>query len=228
VEEREWFTTPNGNRVEMFYRGDTNDRSVIESIMTDDEYQLRGQQYTGWAVDVGAHVGGWAISIAKDNPHLYVLALEAVYENVLLMQRNVKLNELEAQVKPLYRAASSSNHMARIQYGFKGDPQARIHRYIGNQAMPADTGYEVQTVQGLRLTRLRRMIGEDIRIMKIDCEGCEWAFLRGSGLASIQEIVGEWHERNGQGSGELLERLAGTHSVTISGDGYGPFRAVKR
>jgi FkbM family methyltransferase len=230
VEGKETFTTPKGSKVQMFFRDDTSDRSVIESVLTNDEYNLRQSDYEGWGVDIGAHVGAWSIAAAVDNPNLLVVAIEAVYENVLMMQRNVKLNDLEKRVKPLYRAASSSNHSVNINYGYKGNDFAAYNRYIGNLSRPTneiDGGdHEVQAVQGLRLTRLRRMLGEDIRIMKIDCEGCEWHFLKSAAIGSVHELVGEWHDRS---QAELLSLLSPTHSVSIltGSGGLGTFRAIR-
>ena len=231
MEQKEWFTTPNGNRVEMFFREDTSDRSVIESIFTNDEYDLRGKKYQGWALDIGAHVGAWAIAAAVDNPELYVLGLEAVYENVLMFQRNVRLNNLEHRIKPLYRAASSTNHPVQVNYGYKGNEFATYNRFIGNLNRPTndiDTGaFEIQTVQGLRLTRVLRILGEDVRLMKIDCEGCEWRFLKSKEVGRIHEIVGEYHDRP---SKEIRELLEPTHHVSITKDdgGIGNFKAVRR
>lgn len=232
MEGREHFSTPKGNRAEFFFREDTSDRSVIEAILTNDEYGLKDSSYAGWGADIGAHVGAWAIAATLDNPDLYVIAVEAIYENVLMMQRNVKLNGLEGRIKPLYRAASSSNHSVSINYGYKGTDFAAYNRYIGNLNRPTNTigegvdDFEVQTVQGLRLTRLRRMLGEDIRIMKIDCEGCEFHFLKSSAIGKVQEIIGEWHDRPFT---ELEGLLSSTHSVTqLSGEnGLGTFRALR-
>lgn len=228
MEGREKWTSPNGNPLEFFFREDTSDRSVIDSVVIHDEYGLKGQRYEGWGVDVGAHIGAWAITAAVDNPYLYVIAIEAIYENVLMMQRNVKLNNLESRVKPLYRAASSSNHTVQLSYAYKGDEFAHNNRYIGN--LSRDTNaidmekWEVQQVQGLRLTRLRRMLGEDIRIMKIDCEGCEWHFLKSPAISGVHEIKGEWHDKS---QAELQTLLGSTHTIQITsgGEGLGTFQA---
>lgn len=224
MEGQEKFRTPNGNVIEMFFREGTNDRSIIESITTDNEYQIP-THYTGTGVDVGAHIGTWAIAACADNPGLAVVAIEAVYENVLMMQRNVSLNGMQRRIKVLYRAASSSNHDVRIAFAFRGNDIAENHRFIGNQDMPDSTEYEIQMVQGLRLTRLARFIGEPIRIMKIDCEGCEWKFLKSSAIQRVEEVVGEFHH----GADRLQELLGRTHTVEVLSDegGFGLFRATR-
>lgn len=194
MEELKEWQTPFGHTAKFFIReGDTNDHAVIDGILDENEYGITNT-YHGWGVDVGAHIGGWTIAAALDNPNLYVIALEAVYENVLMLQRNVALNGLEKRVKVLYRAASSANHDVRIKYGFRGSEDARLHRYIGDQRMDDGVDFEIQVVKGLRLTRLLRMLREPIRIMKLDCESCEFQFLRPpEKTAMIEEIVGEYH-----------------------------------
>src|SRR3990172_12451074 len=60
--------TPNGRSVTFEYRQDTNDWNTIQSCTAADEYQLRGQRVDGWALDIGAHIGGGALAIFFDNP----------------------------------------------------------------------------------------------------------------------------------------------------------------
>jgi FkbM family methyltransferase len=133
---------------------------------------------------------------------------------------------MQRRVKVLHRAANSSNHDVRIAYAFKGNEQATIHRYIGNQEMPDSVDYEIQNVQGLRLTRLARFIGEPIRIMKIDCEGCEMKFLNSQAISRVQEIIGEYHA----GYEQLEAILARSHNVErlVDEGGFGLFHARAR
>lgn len=226
-EQGEW-TTPGGNTAKFFYRkDDTNDSGVITSILIHDEYQLP-QGLEGWFVDIGAHIGGWAIAAALDNPKALVVAVEAVYENALLLQRNVKLNHLQERIQVLHRAASSSNHPVKINYGFEGDESAKVHRFIGNQRMGATVKHTTQEVPGLRLRRLLRLIDEKpIRLMKIDCEGCEWHFLRGESLRRVEEIVGEYHGDGLNGTASIKELFKDKWElqVTEQSADFGYFRA---
>lgn len=222
AEGQEFFRTPGGSEISMFFRDDTNDRDIIHSILDENEYGIH-DNYVGWAVDIGAHIGTWSIAMAMDNPYLNVMAVEALAENALMAQRNVRLNNLEDRVKVVQRAASSSNHPQAIAYGFSGHADGVRHRYIGDQRMPQGTDHMIQTVPGIRLTRLLRLIGGKCRILKIDCEGCEWQFLRGKDLKNVEEIVGEYHSG---GEARLAEALPG-FGVTADGGEFGQFRAVR-
>lgn len=226
MENQEKFRTPNGNTAHFFFREGTNDRSIIESITTDDEYRIP-DNYLGIGVDIGAHIGVWAITAAIDNPTMVVMALEAVFENYQLMMRNISLNGLDRRVSGLWKAASSSNHPVKVKYAFRGNPTAELHRFIGDQRGGTEgADYEVQTVLGLRLTRLARMLKDPIRILKIDCEGCEAHFLKSQAIGRVQEIIGEYHD----GQQQIHDLLDATHAVEILRDegGLGAFRAVRK
>lgn len=225
--EGEW-TTPHGNVAKFFYRADdTNDSGVITSILTHDEYQIP-EGLVGWAADIGSHIGGWAIGVALDNPRATVVAVEAVYENALLLMRNVKLNSLDDRVQVMHRAASSSNHPVTIRYGFEGAEDANVHRWIGNQRMGSDVKHTTQEVPGLRLRRLLRYIGEEpIQLMKIDCEGCEWKFLKGEALRRVKEVVGEFHGDGAYTTETLREMFKDKWELELTeqSTNFGNFRA---
>lgn len=219
-EQREW-RTPNGGTARFFFReGDTSDHAVLDSILMHDEYKIRSN-LTGIAVDVGAHIGGWTVAAAIDNPSLAIIAIEAIYENVLLLKRNVLLNDLGKRVKVLYRAAYSANRPVTIHYGHDATDFETTNRFIGD--MRANGGV-TQEVPGMRLNRLLRTLKEDISIMKIDCEGCEAHFLRGP-VDRIREITGEFHN----GADEIIAALP-NHTVVVDGEhaaGTGLFTAIR-
>lgn len=222
------FPTPNGNRITLYTREPSSDESIVAQILLGNEYGIP-THYEGVGVDIGAHIGTWAIAACADNPGLAVVAIEAVYENVLMMRRNVALNDMGKRIKVLHRAAHSGNYMVDIPYAFQDTEETGTYhsdnRWIGG--LTVDAPHEVQSVQGLRLTRLARFVKEPIRIMKIDCEGCEFHFLRGEGLKRVQEIVGEWH--NGEPE-TIINLLSPTHDVRIirNDGGIGLFQAVLR
>lgn len=221
MEGKERFRTPHGNIAELYFREDASDRSVIESIFTNDEYGIPND-IDGWAVDIGAHVGAWSIAVALDNPRTTVLGIEALAENVLLAQRNVRLNGLEKRVKIIQRAAGASNYNQVIHYGRTDTPFDSYNRYIGN----ANGKGASQTVQGIRLTRLMRTTGP-IQLMKIDCEGCEWQFLKSSKIKDVATIVGEYHNA---ADVDVVALLGDTHHVEFTAapePGLGSFKATR-
>lgn len=217
------FRTPHGRDVTVAIRPDTSDWNTANAILTGDEYGIP-TGLTGWAVDVGAHLGAWTIGVALDNPDLRVLAIDALPENAELARRNVTANGLDDRVQVLQRAASCIVGTEAVRYGFEAArPDAAVHRFIGDQrnVRPDEEQVEVQTVTLDEVVALT----SDIALLKIDCEGCEFRFLDSQAIDRVERIVGEYHGP----IADLRALLESTHEVTHSGeDGFGAFTAVRK
>lgn len=221
------WVTPGGHQVTMEYRDDTSDWNTISAILTHDEYGMphgtTGLGLMSTIVDVGAHVGAFAIGAKVDNPDATVVAIEALPENVELIRRNAELNAVEIDIR---HAAAGTN--GRIRYGSRMSDFEAQHYYIGGgvwQDNPDATVIDVPTISIIDI------FGEygTISVLKIDCEGCEWSFLDDPLVLLVDAIVGEYHPRNGNGPARLRELLEPTHVVTLNDDEpFGNFRAVRR
>jgi FkbM family methyltransferase len=234
----EGVVSPNGNRVVFAYRDETTDLSTIAATNTlwgfsSNEYGLRGRRpMTGWAIDVGAHVGSVAIALAVDHPNLRVLAVEALAENCELIRETVALNGL-TNVEVIEAAASDVvRPKVAVAYGWTSadnmdDSYVQTSRFVGG--MLTDPSGKVAYPPGVSLTSLLKQYEIDrVSFLKIDCEGCEWAFLTSKDIGRVDEIIGEYHFGGGMETiHALLDR---THEVDyLQGeDTIGVFRAVVR
>ena len=239
--------TPTGHPVNFATRDGTNDANLAIglNIWNDtiaDEYKMRGRVLSGWAIDVGAHIGALAIPLAMDHPDLRVIAVEAVPENVALIAQNAEQNGVADRVIIVSAfAAAPGTSTGTIHYGYRHEPSAddgyvSAHRFVGNTWGPAgeegDPEFHV-ALDAVSLDDLLARFGiEDVALLKIDCEGCEWAFLDTPAVARLQTIVGEYHGRpkgNPNPMTRLRELLPG-HEVTAWGDDpvNGLFEAVRR
>lgn len=216
------WVTPGGRTVTMEYRDDTSDWNTISAILTHDEYTMpRG--LSGTILDIGAHVGAFAVGAAMDNPAAVVVAVEALPENADLAQRNSDLNH--AGVIVLQRAAGVNG---RVRYGASDTEFNAGHRFIGGGVWQEDSSATVIDVPTVRLWELVMDYGP-VTFLKIDCEGCEWSFLEDAALGEVAEIAGEYHPRGGMGPARLRELLEPTHVVTLDDTlDFGNFRAVRR
>jgi FkbM family methyltransferase len=217
------FRTPRGAQVNMAIRADTNDWNTLNACMTEDEYRLRELPLSGWALDVGAYIGGVTVALLVDNPELKVLAIEPVPDNVELLIRNLGLNGVLDRARVIDGAAGDGTRV-NVRYGYEGSELATHHAFVGNASFMEEPGPDnphkvlylaSRQVQGL----------EAFTFAKIDCEGCEWE----TDLSTIPHVRGEWHPVRGHTRDEIAERLP-KHTVTFTGPELGPggFEAVLR
>jgi FkbM family methyltransferase len=194
-----------------------------------DEYSIP-DGLTGWALDVGAHIGSVTVPLLLDNPELRVVAIEAVPDNVELLRTNLADNGVIDRCTVLNGAAWSGRGTIEVEYGYTGSELAETHAYIGSITPWLDAPGTKQTATVPILTLKDALAHSDGEFVwaKSDCEGCEHRFFTGAALAHVGTIVGEWHFRDGSPE-SFAERLSATHDVTWSeGIGGGPFRAVRR
>lgn len=232
--------TPGGHRALMSYRPGTNDWNVISSIMAPhDEYAIPGGALSGWAADIGSHVGGVAIAVALDNPEVRVLAVEPVPQNVELLKRNVEQNGLTDRIVVIPGAIGLRGNVT-VWYGYRGSESLEHHAWIGNSSLAYDHGGEIShdstEYPATSLADLVAMADGFLAWCKIDCEGGEWDALRSQGVQRIGYITGEFHPTRGHVRSDLVPLLDATHDLTFPDPpkgvdpeiGPGPFIAVLR
>ena len=214
------FQTPHDNWVAFDVRDDTSDWNTCNAITkVGDEYAMPAG-LTGWAIDVGAHIGAWTITALIDNPGLRVVAVEALPENVELIERNLERNGVRERAIVLNAGASDSQALVPVRYSTD-----EHHRFIGSAG---GEGVELR-LPGVTLSDVLRIIeaggGDRVALLKIDCEGCEYQFLSSPDIERVERIVGEVHH----GSQRLRDILGPTHDLLFPeldrNPDFGPFEA---
>lgn len=236
--------TPHGNVAHFSTRDTTNDAALVFGICAEDEYQFaRMEPLSGWAVDIGGHIGIVAVMLGLDNPDLKVVVVEGLPENVAMIRRNIELNGLEERVEVVDMAATDDEtETVPMIYGYEwvgvegverpivDTPYVTDSRYIGN-IFDYPEGEQAATVierPGIGLARLLDERGiEDVALAKIDCEGCEWSVFRSPAVTRIAYWIGEYHGTPGLAG--VHKALDKTHIVTErEGAHEGLFEAVRR
>jgi len=222
------YRTPKGNSVTLAYRLDTADEPVIYGSIVEDEYgtaafDLRAGDLF---VDVGAYIGTVGLAVAADYPSVRVVMVEAVPENVVVISESIHINGLGDRVWVHPNAASNVPGVTTIPYGDDGGGESyhRDNRFVGGlRALHPDIFLDVQNIT---LRDIVNLYG-DVAMLKIDCEGCEYAFLDSPVISQVSRIVGEQHN-NGQK--KLLALLGSTHTVTFQPESemVGLFWATRR
>lgn len=232
IVETEGFLTRNG----------TTDANAVYALATD-EYRLVGRELSGWAIDIGAHIGTVALTLARFNPNLHVLAVEAVPENSDLLEQNIARAKLDDRVTSLRAyAAKPGTVTGTCHYGYRhrveeSEGYVAAHRFIGgtwrNFAEP-EFSVEMPTVSLDSLMTTYDI--DDLAFLKIDCEGCEWAFLD-TDLSRVRTVVGEYHggysgtdDYQPHPQDRIIELLEPTHDITFWSDEpvVGLFEALRR
>lgn len=231
--------SPRGVTARIKVREDTNDAATIHStfwtpdrLVLHDEYGLEALHLTGWALDIGAHIGSVSLALALDNPDLRIVAVEAVPENAALLAENAALAGVSDRVHVVHAAAAApGDTRAVIRYGpyeRSGIPaeHAQQSRFIGNLDVDHGPHGVTASVRAVSLDHLMERFGiERVGFLKIDCEGCEWRFLASPSIGRVDLIVGEYHVH---GLTAIASVLEGTHRVeSLHQDGgFGLFRAT--
>ena len=230
------WTTPGGNpaRFTFRYRPETTDWNSISSILTHDEYEIRGLRLSGWAVDVGSHVGSMAIALALDNPDLRVIAIEPVPDNVRLVRLNVEQNGLADRVIVLAGGAGGPEmDTTRVAWNWNDGPDGTNtgHRFIGGSHLALnDVPHDEVEVRSWSIGGLLAHVkAKRFAFLKIDCEGCEATVLTDPAVAKVDRIIGEYHPPY-INPATLHLLLDATHVLTIPDEtlSLGSFVAVRR
>ena len=217
--------SPHNREVVYATREGTADLSAVGANnvlwgFTGNEYLLRDHPpMTGWAFDIGAHIGSVAVALAIDNPLLKVVAVEALAENCDVIRATIDKNKL-GNIEVLEAAATDKPRKSvPIAYGWKTAPgmeDAYVdnNRFIGGMLPIGDGQYAKPP--GVSLTSLMQERGiERVRFLKIDCEGCEWQFLTSPDIGKVDEIIGEFHFAGRMDA--IHDLLDATHRVQYLG-----------
>jgi FkbM family methyltransferase len=233
------------NGMRFVARDGTSDTNSFLACAIHDEYGLRGYVLDRRLMfDIGAHVGG--VSILAASLGARVVAVEPVPENADIIRQNVALNGYEDAITVLEGAVGTST----VAYGWTGEGlwgelTGAVHAFVGNTGHGlAREGYIPEhkiTVEEFTLTGLTNEYGVP-NLLKIDCEGGEWAVLAEPVISSVPVILGEYHPWSGSSVDaeveftdnheRLLALLDASHAVTfpddIPSDTAGHFIALRR
>lgn len=181
-------------------------RLPIYEVFADDTYRvgwlLEGLPSDAGVLDIGGHIGSFAVRVATMGDGVRVAVYEASPFTAGYAQRNVDANDLGARVT--VHAAAVSSHGGTIS--FADDGNASVHNGI-----TAPAGTNVITVPSVTFSDAVAAAGGPVHVVKIDAEGAEFDLVLASSpsdWADVQRVVMEYHPAPGHTWQELVDFFA--------------------
>jgi len=200
------------------FRPGTTDNFVIREIWENNEYFLDDARIDvdGPILDIGAHIGVFAVKASMLFPGQRMVCVEPVPANFALLRRNLSRNHC-GPVTPVNAAVSATSGSTQVYI----DP-----RNTGGHSTAvaiSDTAIPVQMIGFGDLVRKYQL--DRISFLKVDCEGGEYDIMLNPDFEAmvdnIGQIVLEYHPVEGHSFEEVASFL-GKHGfgVTAHKDGY--------
>lgn len=169
-------------------------------------------------LDVGANIGDSAVFFALSGAKR-VIAIEPIKKNFDLLTENVRVNNLEGIIIPIFGGLGAQRSQIFI------DQDNLVGTNINLSESAYIEGFKTEIYSfGEILTRY------ECSVMKIDCEGCEYDLFEKVSLSDVHLldiIVGEYHSNGVSEIEKILGEKAGFH-VDIRGNSKnGIFKATK-
>ncbi|MDA8055446.1 MAG: FkbM family methyltransferase [Thermoplasmatales archaeon] len=187
-----------------------------------------GDKYEGFnVIDVGMSNGDSSIYFAAKGAKK-VVGIEPFTESFNLAVRNIIASGFENRVVPLNDALSPTTGPT-VLLTYEESPNANS---IDESNMVKIEDNENSTkVNGIRLEDIVSMFnGENVEVLKMDCEGCEYKVLQSVNIetySNIEKVILEYH--NGvQSLPDLLRKVGYKVAITGSPDSVGYISAERK
>lgn len=184
----------------VFYGKEWNYLYPIYSVMKEYDNIKELDSKARVIVDIGAHIGSFAVQIAAENSKLKVYAYEPNSINFQYLSKNIKANNLQKRIIAVKKGVSSKKEKLTL-YGECASCSAE-NSQVGKVCEVAET---VSFKDIFRDNEIKH-----IDFLKMDCEGSEYDILKAAPkdlLKSVHHMALEYHEWNGHKLSELTEIL---------------------
>jgi len=173
------------------------DKSIgwtLREILVDDAYGLRGMDLKGRTVlDVGAYIGDSTIAFAARGA--FVHAFEPVPMVQQFLVRNVAANAMEGRVRVHPVGLAREDRRVKVDVNVTGLAGATVKAARNDaRAEASSVSQELHLVDALDYLRSAGVTAADV--VKLDCEGAEYALLEDGALLEMLQpsrVVMEYH-----------------------------------
>ena len=199
----------------------TLDQIYIEHVYDPPGFELRDADVV---FDVGGYIGDYAVYAARRTPKGHVYSFEPVLETFQLLKKNKELNSL-SNLSCFQYGLSDSNRSVVFHTGTHV-AQPGASEYALDKMGYNTSGYKKESVVLRRFDEVARELGiQQIDVLKIDCEGEEFALLYGldkSLLQTCRICMIEYHDihRDARYTGAALGAYLAECGFTVTRKQY--------
>lgn len=169
------------NGLKVNYRDNSTDIGVIKEVFIEDPYKIYEIPFGSIVIDVGAHIGTFAIRCAGERG-CTVYSYEPCEESFNLLAKNVTINNLDEKIKSFKKAVSAES-------GLK-DFNVSTSHYSGSSFYGVISPFYTVKVDCITLEQIFKDHNiTHCDVLKIDCEGEEKKILMSS--AGVLKLVGK-------------------------------------
>ncbi len=184
------------------FRPNTWDENIWNSIVENNEYSI----HNDWphnVIDIGGHIGSFSYFISTKRQAKRVIVLEPDPENFSFLQQNLK-EQIDNGIVIALNAGIGSPHSSLSLFA----------PIPGNTGGVAYTESPTGNIRTFTLDNLIDLLDNDPILLKLDCEGCEYAALEQcSKLHRINAIIGEFHVRGNKNNESLKNILVSQNFI---------------
>jgi FkbM family methyltransferase len=172
---------------------------IFQEIWLDREYTRYYRGSPEVVIDIGANIGVFTLLARHLWPRCRVHAYEPDPQNVVTLQSNLEHNQVEGVTVHNAAVSDAEGRRTLFQKGHSG-----WHSLYPEALGGPRSSVQVETVD---LPAVIETAGGRIDLLKMDCEGAEWAILRDNEellRAHIGYVAMEYHELNDARRADLV------------------------
>jgi len=175
-------------------RRNFGDATTLSEIFLDDCYgRYLNLPPNPVVIDVGGFIGDFSLYAVKRLNARKVIVCEPSPRNWALLLKNIANNDYEDRIKPVNKAVTDGGDVM-MNIDAPDEQQCMVSACLRNEQ-------PLTAIPGISLSQLLRDHAvESVDLLKIDCEGGEYAILESSPadvFSRIRNIVFEYHDIDG-------------------------------
>lgn len=189
-------------------------RLALYEQFADDSYQLSELlapllSRPVHALDVGAHVGSFAVNLTRLHPQATVECFEPSPDSAAYLRRNVAANGLDARITVHEAALSDRAGTALLDDNSGGSVHNGLVQESGDRMVDGTDSLATRHTVEVPTTTFDDVVAVAVAppvVVKLDCEGGEYPLVYASSRASwdsVERVVMEYHRVDGESWDEL-------------------------